>query len=270
MKLKTVYLRFYKSFNFDEFRKAKDSAVPQMWEDIDGEWFPHIKVKLDDDITTIVGANESGKSHLLSGIEKAITGKNIRSSDLCRYSIFFGIEKGNSHWPSFGLGWSDLTEEEVISIQSIVTELPEKFDSFLMFRHSPNELTLYVKIDEEYSQFDLTDEQSETFTEAILPKPFRIEADIGLPDSVPIEWLAEPDESLTSVYDKDSNAKAVSMFKSIVNDYDENQTQFGQKMPQIHSRLKSYRESAEKERIDRLERELKEVCSREERLKSFE
>jgi len=72
MLLKTVYIRFYRSFNYDYLRKhhldAQSKAKP--WENVDGAFYPYVRIPIDSHVTTVVGANESGKSHLLSAIEK--------------------------------------------------------------------------------------------------------------------------------------------------------------------------------------------------------
>ncbi len=114
MILKTVFARFYKSFNFDYLRKAHPEAKPLPWEymEHDGHslWYPHVRIPIDAKITTVVGANESGKSQLLSAIEKAATGKKIERSDFCRYSQFFAVERDKMRLPDFGLEWSMLNE----------------------------------------------------------------------------------------------------------------------------------------------------------------
>jgi AAA15 family ATPase/GTPase len=97
MYLKTIFIRFYKSFN-DDFLRKQENREPKPWEQIGENYYPYIEVPFDSKITTIVGANESGKSHLLSAIEKAISGKNrfgeeIKRSDFCRYSPFFTVKQ---------------------------------------------------------------------------------------------------------------------------------------------------------------------------------
>ena len=57
MYLKTVLIRFFKSFNYDFLRKHHANAKPSPWEDIEGAWFPFVRIPLLKDITTIVGAN---------------------------------------------------------------------------------------------------------------------------------------------------------------------------------------------------------------------
>ena len=105
MKLSKVYARFYKSFNFDYQRKAHRSAEPRAWEMIGDLWYPYIEVEIDRQITTVVGANESGKSHLLTAIEKAISGEGFKHQDLCRYCDFFNVARGNDFWPHLGIAW---------------------------------------------------------------------------------------------------------------------------------------------------------------------
>jgi hypothetical protein len=84
MRVAKVLLRWYKSFNVNYMgysdRRAGVSARP--WNLLsrptgDETHFPFIEIPLEDDITTVVGANESGKSHLLSAISKVITGEGI-------------------------------------------------------------------------------------------------------------------------------------------------------------------------------------------------
>lgn len=85
MQLRTLFVRFYKSFNFDYERKAKPGATPLPWEQTDAGWYPHVRVTLEDDITAIAGANESGKSHLLDAIEILLSGAPQDARDFCRY-----------------------------------------------------------------------------------------------------------------------------------------------------------------------------------------
>ncbi len=83
--ISAVYIRFFRSFNFDYLRKAHEHTSPnRRTREPDGLQYPFVKVSLEDGVTTVVGANESGKSQLLSAIEMALTGKNIRRSDFCR------------------------------------------------------------------------------------------------------------------------------------------------------------------------------------------
>ena len=84
MFLKSVLIRFYKSFNYDYLRKS-DSKVkaPLPWETFDGMWYPYVTIPIEQDITAVVGENESGKSHLLHAIEQGISGQEITREDFC-------------------------------------------------------------------------------------------------------------------------------------------------------------------------------------------
>jgi hypothetical protein len=40
MLLKTVFVRFYKSFNYDYLRKFNTGATEFPWESVDCQWYP--------------------------------------------------------------------------------------------------------------------------------------------------------------------------------------------------------------------------------------
>lgn len=103
MKVASVLLRWYKSFNVNymNYPDRRSGVAHRPWNRLgrpadDDDAFPFIEIPLEDDITTVVGANESGKSHLLSAISKVLTGKGIPDSkgkpgqysrtDLCHYT----------------------------------------------------------------------------------------------------------------------------------------------------------------------------------------
>ncbi|MEW6129598.1 MAG: AAA family ATPase [Acidobacteriota bacterium] len=190
MNLKTVFIRFYKSFNFDYLRKYHKNAQRNPWEMIDGLWYPHVRIPIDGKVTTIVGANESGKSHLLSAIKKGISGKDINREDFCRYSRFFTVEKGKLKLPEFGFEWVDLTEDDIAHVlRACGISQPTTIDRFLMFRTNRHPLIIYLPHDNGYAEHVISSELASNFNE-LLPRVINIDADIGLPDSVPIRDLA--------------------------------------------------------------------------------
>lgn len=197
MYLKTIFIRFYKSFN-DDFLRKQENREPKPWEQIGENYYPYIEVPFDSKITTIVGANESGKSHLLSAIEKAISGKNrfgeeIKRSDFCRYSPFFTVKQNELKYPDFGSEWG-LSEVEDASIKKIINIHDDiRFDRFLIFRNNIHDLTIYLPDKGKYRQFKL-EERQKRLMEELLPKTFRIESSIALPSSVPIKKLVELDQ----------------------------------------------------------------------------
>jgi energy-coupling factor transporter ATP-binding protein EcfA2 len=191
MKLSTAYARFYKSFNFDHVKKlnAKDKLP---WDEFRGQRYPYICVPLDSKITTIVGANESGKSHLLDAIKKAITGKDIKDRDHCRYSPFFGVAQGQRCPPHVGVGWEKLTPEEADEIAAIAGASVKSFNRFLMFREEPGFLKLWLPDGNDWAPFKL-DELAQEKLAAILPQPFEIKPDIAIPNAIPFAYILNGD-----------------------------------------------------------------------------
>ena len=211
MRLSTVFARFYKSFNYDRIRKAKPGAKPRGgWEDFRGQWFPYVEVRIDERLTTIVGANESGKSHLLSAIEKAVTGKEFARRDLCRYCDFFGVTVEEACWPHLGVAWSDVSSAEWNLIRDLTGSSGPAATEFMMFREGPDDLTVWLPFGEEWQPHPLKGATAKTFT-AILPSPYRIHSAVALPDSVPFSWLVSG-----SVGEHASRRARASMFDGLI------------------------------------------------------
>lgn len=194
MHLKTVFIRFYKSFNDDFIRKNNSQVRPKLWENIDNAFYPYIEVPIENKITTIVGANESGKSHLLSAIEKAITGKEIERSDFCRYSPFFTVKQNELKYPDFGTEWAGFSDSEKVSVRKII-DIPETitFDRLLVFRQNINKLTVYLPEKGDYRPYKIEEKQA-TLLQDLLPVIFKIKSNVALPSSVPIKKLVELDQ----------------------------------------------------------------------------
>lgn len=120
MRASKVLLRWYKSFNtryHGYSESTNESTAP--WDKYHGHDFPFVEIPLDPHITTIVGANESGKSHLLSAVAKVFTGEGVGDDgrpyavqDICRYCAFEGLEQ--DIWPDIGveLAFTDSDEAE--------------------------------------------------------------------------------------------------------------------------------------------------------------
>ena len=215
MRLDAIFVRFYKSFNVNHEReylaesgkstktgKTKKTVKKQPWEIIKTEdedlWFPFIKVPIDPQVTAIVGANESGKSHLLTAIESAITGKYIDSNhkehklssrDFCRYSDRFLITANKSRIPEFVTEWSNITADECEKLKQY-SELPpsKEFDRFFLLRRNVGNLTIYLSDSED--AYEVKPESIEEF-QKILPTTRRLKNNIALPSSLPIQKIVE-------------------------------------------------------------------------------
>jgi predicted ATPase len=192
MLLKTVFVRFYKSFNFDYLRKHHRNAQAKPWEYLGSLWYPYVRIPIESKVTTVVGANESGKSHLLSAIEKGISGRGIEREDFCRYSQFFTVNAGKMLWPDFGFEWHGLSDNEKQKLRTYFgLQARIQFDRCFIFRANNSHLTMYVpKEDNSYSRFELKQEYG-TDLAGLMPAAFQIDSKIALPESVPIRFLAE-------------------------------------------------------------------------------
>ncbi len=118
MRASKVLLRWYRSFNTRYHGYEVGNGQPFPWDAFRGQPFPFVEIPLDRQITTIVGANESGKSHLLSAMAKVSTGHGIGDEsgldyaiqDICRYCAFEGLEE--NIWPTIGIELTFDTPEE--------------------------------------------------------------------------------------------------------------------------------------------------------------
>ena len=198
MRLKTLYTRFYKSFNYDYLRKSDSRAVGDPWDtvdQVDDRFFPFVAIPLEADITTVVGANESGKSQIIAAIKCLLTGSNIRRRDFCRYSDLLTVNKEMS-LPEFGGEFTDLSETEKSTVTNLLGVKSEQgIESFWFFRFNKR-VTIYgapsgAEVDavNPWTSKTLSEAQLKRLS---LPTFFEIHADIPLPSSVSLEYLTSP------------------------------------------------------------------------------
>ena len=88
MQLQSIYVRFYRSLNYDFIRSSDGRYEPDPWDPTPRGNYPFVRIKLRPGITTVVGGNESGKTQILRAISAALTGAGYERSDFCRYSRF--------------------------------------------------------------------------------------------------------------------------------------------------------------------------------------
>jgi predicted ATPase len=190
MHLTAVHLRFYKSFNFDYIRKHDTEALAKPWEKIGEAWYPFVRLPLDRHITTVVGANESGKSHLLSAIERGLSAKEVARGDFCRYSSFFTVERDSQRSPDFGFELTDLSSNERERLTAILgQQLPEGCRTIFFLRENSKDLKVWpLTPSGSPTPVTVTLDKHAALLE-LLPLPFRIDAAVGLPSSVPLSWL---------------------------------------------------------------------------------
>lgn len=189
MKLHSVYARFYRSLNYDFLRASGEKYEPDPWDATPEGDYPFVRIKLRPGITTIVGANESGKSQALSAIEAALTGKGFERSDFCRYSRFFGVAH-DIVLPEFGVVFADVSDDDVRQIESASghTDL-QNVERVAFFRMNQTpKFRVYVRQNGTWTGPEHV-EKPTVLLDLGVPVPFRIDASVPLPDSVPIDYL---------------------------------------------------------------------------------
>ena len=190
MVLRSVFIRFYKSFNYDYLRKHNPQVTDKRpWEYLDSLWYPHVRVPVESSITTIVGENESGKSCLLSAIDKGLTGHDIKRKDFCRHAKL----DHQYRYPEFGFEWSDLSGAESEVLKS-VTKSDSPVDRFHLFRPNPKMLTVYAPGHDARS-IPETDDDATAIAD-ILPEVFWLKSKVALPESIHLDYLAGPREDV--------------------------------------------------------------------------
>lgn len=190
VQLREVYARFYRSLNYDFIKASDQRYEPAPWDETHEGDYPFVRITLKPDITTIVGANESGKSQVLRAIQGALTGTGYDRSDFCRYSKFFGTDDRLVE-PEFGAVYSDISTEDVSTIQGM-TSLKNLTDvqRVAVFRvnESPRH-RMYVREGKKWTE-GVNIRTPTSLAKLGVPEPFYINADTPLPDRVPLSYLA--------------------------------------------------------------------------------
>jgi hypothetical protein len=179
--LHTLYVRFFRSFNFDYLRQDKEGVETFPWDAIVGEesFYPFVSLSLESDITTVVGANEAGKSQLITAIQCLLGDRPISPRDFCRYSTFFGV-RGTMPRPEFGGRFRTSSLADRAALISVVGEIPDELEDFWLFRQNDS-VTVYWRIGGGFHSRPLAEPEVELLR---LPVARRIAADVPLPASV--------------------------------------------------------------------------------------
>lgn len=210
MKIASLLLRWYKSFNvnYSGYPDRKAGVARRPWNllgrDAQSEHdFPFIEISLEDDITTVVGANESGKSHLLAAISKVLTGQGIPDvngnagpysrTDLCHYTS--PRSKNAEDWPHIGLQFKNISPGELKQIGDAIGQAS-------LGKATPGtgyRITLIIAPDNNGVEGHLYADDSDTpitldkgklaKLRGCLPKVEFIKSDLAISDQVPIGAL---------------------------------------------------------------------------------
>jgi hypothetical protein len=126
MFLSNVLVRWYRSFNTLSLdREDADPFKTAIWTKVGKEQFPFVSLELDSKITTVVGANEAGKSHVLSALLKAFRAEAPTENaaqpydkhDMCRYCGFDRLD--TNYWPQFVVEFTATTAEEKATLKTL-------------------------------------------------------------------------------------------------------------------------------------------------------
>lgn len=200
MRITGVLLRWYRSFN--TLTLGLDDIEPrQPWNYRDGQSFPFVHVPLESRITSIVGANESGKSHLLAAISKVINGiglpgqvaDNYEIKDICRYNGFSAFD---DIFPEIGLELS-ASPSEASRLEGRDDVLPDSAEGST----PPVRLTVIIngERDTEYSTLYRGDVVVKTFSrdewselaKTYLPRVEFLDSKLALPNDVHVDELID-------------------------------------------------------------------------------
>jgi len=246
MRLSKLYIRFFKSFNYDYLRKVTATDPTRLpWDTTaEGLFYPFVELPLDESFTTIVGANEAGKSQTLSAIETLLDHSEMHVADFCRYSEFFVIDKV-MRLPEFGAEFRDLTDEDLLRVRDAarLTDVQD-LNRFTYFRHDQTKATLYLPAATTWTQVDVVD--PEAFAR-ILPTPFRINSEVPIPDRVPLRTLAQGTSSVLGLHTREAKDR----FFDLVEQHSKNGPLDAAQLPaDLIEELKSLTKPAKRTRLE--------------------
>ncbi len=208
VRIREVWVRFYKSFNFDYELKATPGSKPKPWQQLEDGWMPHVRVPIEPDITAVVGANESGKTHLLDAIRIALTGDGLLQRGFCRSSSLFSVEHGSRLYPEVGLTLTPSDSEASVLHEN---NIPVRRNGDLLLLRPVPGVTAVVSSDEE--RIDLSSTQAEAL-QALMPHPHELKTEVALPDSVSISALAQDGSRFRSRKERKRLLDIISSFRS--------------------------------------------------------
>jgi hypothetical protein len=202
MRLTAVLLRWYKSFNisYRSENAPRVEAQKRPWNALDvgailANDYPFIEIPLEDDISTIVGGNESGKSHLISAISKVLRGLGVHDekfdqTDLCRYAT---VPKQNpDRWPNIGLHIKVESPDESTRIKQALPSAPLPADQLrefaLIVGSCEKDVAAHVFFNRGEAAFSIDEKQLTALREQ-LPRVRFLDAEAALPDNLTFKEL---------------------------------------------------------------------------------
>jgi predicted ATPase len=213
LRLAKLYVRFFRSFNYDYERKAHPKAKAYEWERTEDRWFPFVNIVFDPMVTAVVGANESGKSHLIAAIQQGLTGSGIKRDDFCRYSPLYSVENGKRRDPDLAVVVEvEADDQERLAEAGVAASVGQHLTLLRLYDTGRKLLGV------DGSDLELGDDQIDAF-EQCLPVPFELETDIALPDTVTLDALI--DGSSKSLPSRRNRAELAELFAAGAVDVEE-------------------------------------------------
>lgn len=178
----------------------RQNIVERKWnklktnEEVEELDYPFIEIPIEDDITTIVGANESGKSHLLSSIPKILLGDSIedqkvlKKTDRCHYAK---KSHNTDLWPNIGI--------QIVCNLDELNVIAEKLDIPQQENNKANEYNITIILGEylngnrgsiyiDNNKYDLKKDKVDT-AKKLLPTVKFIHSDIPISSSISLASL---------------------------------------------------------------------------------
>lgn len=205
MKLTRVDVRFFRSFNHDYEARARGNRARPTWDTLE-PWLPFVRVLIDEEITAVVGANESGKSQLLTAIKALLTGAPIERADFCRYSELYSVKSGELRLPEFG-GEFTIEPGDDLALASVPALSGAKsFELYRLGLEAP-----FIVVNGERASLTV---ESLHALERALPSLYELETGLAIPDSVSIAELAG--ETRTPLHDRRKRANLLASVSTMV------------------------------------------------------
>lgn len=211
-----VFLKSYRTYNFD-FQKKTETSPAKYKESLNywdsalqdsndfESWKPFVEVPIPDKICSIVGSNESGKSHLLKAVHSHMNKAQYRLSDVCRYykddsskSFYTGLEISYNdelgEWLRERDEWEHWTAQEdqdsegesdpeQISSEILAKLLEEASFKFYIFSRNFIDYVLVMRSDDQTIFHDLDSDESDSLFE-LLPEAYFVDSEVSLPSTV--------------------------------------------------------------------------------------
>jgi len=183
VKVSEAYARYFRAFNYDHVRcaSANPDDAHRAWDIHQGLFRPYVRVPIDDQVTCVVGANESGKSQLLTILRQALLAQSRDVSDFCRYSEAFRVDDV-LRLPHLGVALDGITGSDIEALANLgITATTGS--TVRVFQQDSQLVDLYI----DDSDAPITVEAGAL--RPLLPSVVEIDPELRLPDAVPLDFL---------------------------------------------------------------------------------